>query len=86
MDVNWSDPETFWLNVTNMALGIITLVALLFILGSVVVELYDRAKKRATAQTLDFHILHVSELGLTAADGRENSGKKGGFPSGNSIS
>jgi len=49
MDINWSDPETFWLNVTNMAFGVITLVVLLFLLGSVAAEVYGRAKKRAAA-------------------------------------
>lgn len=48
----WSDPESFWLNVTNAMLGIATLVALLSVLGTVVVELYGRMKKRAAAKTL----------------------------------
>ena len=47
MVANWSDPESFWLNVTNAALGIATLAALLCVFGAVVVELYDRMKKRA---------------------------------------
>ena len=46
----WSDPELFWLNVTNATLGIVTLVTLLSVLGAVVVELYGRIKKRTAAK------------------------------------
>lgn len=46
----WSDPESFWLNVTNAVLGIATFAALLSVLGAVVVEFYGRMKKRAAAE------------------------------------
>ena len=74
--IDWSDPQTFWLNVTNAGLGIVTLVALLSVLGAVAVEVYGRAKKRATAKAPDFHALHVPELGLTMADGGEKIDKE----------
>ena len=53
MEANWSNPESFWLNVTNAALGIATLVALLAVFGAVVVELYGRMKKGTAAETPD---------------------------------
>jgi len=76
-DANWSDPQTFWLNVTNAGLGIVTLVALFSVLGAVAVELYGRVKKRATTDAPDFHTLHVPTLGLTMADGGEKIDEKG---------
>ena len=50
MVANWSNPELFWLNVTNAALGIATFVAFLCVLGAVVVELYGRMKKRGPSR------------------------------------
>ena len=71
LDLDWSNPETFWLNLMNAALGIATLVALMTLMGAVVVELYDRVKKRVAAGSPDFHSLHVPDLGLTMTDGGE---------------
>lgn len=45
MVANWSNPESFWLDITNAALGTATLVALLCVFGAVAVELYGRMKK-----------------------------------------
>ena len=33
--VNWSDPQTLWLNITNLALGVVTLSAVLIVVGAV---------------------------------------------------
>lgn len=70
MNVDWSDPETLWLNVTNAVLGIVTLVALLTVLGAAAAEVWARLKKRAT-EPADLHTFHVPGLGLTMADGGE---------------
>jgi hypothetical protein len=67
--VNWGDPETFWLNVTNAALGLITLVALLAVAGAVLQEVLVRARKRIASALEDAHTLHVPALGETMADG-----------------
>jgi hypothetical protein len=77
--VNWSDPQTLWLNITNLALGVVILAAVLIAAGAVGWELMF--KHRRTRETVDIdaelssmlgvspHILHVPGLGLTMADG-----------------
>lgn len=74
-DVDWGDPETLWLNITNAVLGIVTLAALLSVLGAAAVEVFGRLKKRL-ARARDFHALHVPGLGLTMADGGEKIDEK----------
>jgi hypothetical protein len=75
---NW----TFWLNVTNIALGVIVLLALLVVLGAVVSELLARRSRKARemasidAELLAMlhagpHSLSTPGLGLTMADGGE---------------
>lgn len=79
---NW----TFWLNMTNFALGIVTLLALLVVFGAVGWDLMVR-KVHAVHErrSVDFggiddelramlhgsHSLYEPELGLTMADGGE---------------
>lgn len=77
---NW----TMWLNITNFALGLVTLIALLVVFFSVGWDLLVRKPKQAPAR-LDLsgveaelkalwggsHSLSVPELGLTMADGGE---------------
>lgn len=75
LDVDWNDPETLWLNITNAALGIVTLAALLSVLGAAAVELCGRLKKRF-AKARDFRTLYVPDLGLTMADGGEKIDEK----------
>lgn len=75
--VDWSHSETLWLTLTNVALGIVTLVALLSVFGAVAVELYGRLRKNRVPEVPDFHVLHVPDLGLTMADGGEKVGEKG---------
>lgn len=79
---NW----TFWLNMTNFALGIITVLALLVVFGAVGWDLLVRkvhtARERGNLDlsTLDgelramlhgSHSLYEPGLGLTMADGGE---------------
>lgn len=76
---NW----TMWLNITNFALGIVTLVALLVVFFAVGWDLLVRKVGRAPAVDLrnidadlkallhGSHSLSVPELGLTMADGGE---------------
>lgn len=66
----WSDPETFWLNVTNAALGLVVLAAAAALVASLGVELFERARRRAAAFD-DPHTYLVPELGTTVADGGE---------------
>jgi len=62
-------PDTFWLDFTNIALGLVTLVCVIAVLAGVVHELSQRfARRRRLA---DDHALETPELGLTMADGGE---------------
>jgi hypothetical protein len=78
--VNWSDPQTLWLNVTNLALGIVILAAVLIVIGAVGWELAFRRRRASQGADIDAelrsifdagspHILDVPGLGLTMADG-----------------
>ena len=75
---NW----TFWLQMTNLAMGAIILLAVVPVFGSVVWEVSKRARKKADeSRNLEAelralfapgaHTLSDPELGLTMADGGE---------------
>jgi hypothetical protein len=75
---NW----VFWLNMTNLALGIVTVLAILVVVGAVGWELLDRwVEKIPVTDNLDAnlwtmfrddpHTLSVPGLGFTMADGGE---------------
>jgi hypothetical protein len=76
---NW----TMWLNITNYALGLVTLVALLVVFFAVGWDLLVRKVKTPVQMSLRHmdadlqallhgsHSLTVPELGLTMADGGE---------------
>jgi hypothetical protein len=69
---NWSDPQTLWLNITNLALGLVTLAAVGVLSASIVRELWLRRRRSAEVNGLDAelqHMMHVPELGWTMADG-----------------
>lgn len=62
-------PDTFWLNFTNIALGLVTLACVLAIVTGVVHELSGRRRRQAAEA--DDHAFASPELGLTMADGGE---------------
>ena len=75
---NW----TFWLQMTNLVMGAIILLAVVAVFGSVVWEVFERARKKADeSKNLEAelralyisvaHTLSDPELGLTMADGGE---------------
>jgi hypothetical protein len=69
---NFTDPETFWLNVTNIGLGLVTLLCCLAI-GKGAFDAY-RVRARMTARSrteYDDHTFALPQLGLTMADGGE---------------
>lgn len=77
-----NDPSTYWLNVTNIGLGVVTLLCCLAIAFGVAQEVLARRKKRATISKLDGevadlvagfdgHAFNVPGLGVTMADGGE---------------
>jgi len=82
-----TDPSTYWLNIMNIALGVLVLIACLAVAFGVVQELAARRKKAASMSKLDRevsdlvasydgHSFNVPGLGLTMADGGEETGKK----------
>ena len=83
-----NDPSTYWLTVTNIALGGVTLICIVAVGIGVMQELAARAKKRAALSKLDQevsdlvasytdgHTFDIPSLGTTMADGGEELGKK----------
>jgi hypothetical protein len=65
-----NSPDTFWLNFTNIALGLVTLLCVLAIAGGVVRELLHRRAQHALARE-DDHAFATPALGVTMADGGE---------------
>ena len=60
--LDWSDPQTLWLNLTNIGLGIVALVCVVAVAYNVASELWSR---KHAAGTDDAHAMHVPELGWT---------------------
>ena len=63
----WLQTQTFWLDLTNIVLGVVTLVCLLVVGFGLVQELGAR-RWPSPARDAD-HVLVTPELGLTMADG-----------------
>lgn len=76
--LDWNDPQTFWLNVTNVVLALVTLASVVIIAFGVGQELLGRLRRRIPIlrREPDTHALRVPELGLTMADGGEPIDKK----------
>jgi hypothetical protein len=72
----FNDPETLWLNLTNLGLGAITIVCLAVVGRAVFLDILVRARNRALAKA-DDHAMMVPGLGLTMADGGEPIAKEG---------
>ncbi len=64
------DPETFWLNTTNIVLGVVTLICLLVVGRAIFQEVFARMRSRALA-TADDHAYVEPQLGIIMADGGE---------------
>lgn len=78
--IDWNDPQTWWLNITNLGLGLLTVAAFAAIAYTVILDVL--AKRRAAAADRhealntvplgqERHVFHSPELGLTMADGGE---------------
>lgn len=66
------ESETLWLNVTNIVLGLVTLVCFAAVVGVTIREVAARARKRVPVfANNDSHTLVLSDLGITMADGGE---------------
>ena len=71
--LDFSNPETMWLNLTNLGLGVVTLLAVVGVGIVVVKELVSRLSLTAPSTQ---HSFHHPELGLTMADGGEPIAKE----------
>ena len=82
-----NDPSTYWLTITNVALGLVTLICCAAVGIGVLQELAARHKKKAAMSKLDHevadlvasfdgHAFNIPGLGVTMADGGEELGKK----------
>ena len=82
-----SDPATYWLTVTNIVLGLVTLICCAAVALGIFQELAAKRKRSSAMSKLDHevadlvasydgHTFHVPNLGLTMADGGDPIGKK----------
>lgn len=70
----WLRSETFWLDLTNIGLGVVTLVCLLAVGFGIVKDLLPKVLSRLARK--DDHAVFTPELGLTMADGGQPVGRK----------
>ena len=82
------DPSTYWLTITNVGLGVVTLICCIAVAFGVLQELAAKRKKKAALSELDHevsdlaasfgdgHAFHIPQLGLTMADGGEPTAEK----------
>lgn len=71
-----SDPKTFWLNVTNIGLGLVVLVCCVAVARTFLRDLLDHRSRSAEAgMAFDDHTFAEPELGVTMADGGERREK-----------
>jgi hypothetical protein len=61
--------DTFWLDFTNIALGLVTLVCVIAVVAGVLYELGHRLAHRR--RLADDHAFETPDLGVTMADGGE---------------
>jgi len=85
--IDWADPQTMWLNIANLVVGLATVGAVIVLLWGVAVEIWHKAAKRRSmiagldtevnslVRSYDAHSLHLPDLGLTMADGGDPAPK-----------
>lgn len=72
----WLQSQTFWLDLTNIGLGLATVAGLLVVGYGVTLELLHLTRVRHATRD-DDHVMLTPDLGLTMADGgRRISGPK----------
>jgi len=81
------DPSTYWLTITNIALGLVTLICCVAVGIGVAQELAAKRQKKTALSRLDSevadlvssydgHAFHIPTLGVTMADGGAKIEKK----------
>lgn len=69
---DFTDPNTVWLNLTNLGLGLVTIIAVVVVGVTIAREITERIRLRVPAtQPDESHELFLADLGLTMADGGE---------------
>jgi hypothetical protein len=63
------EPETMWLNITNIALGVMTLLCVGVVAWGVFSELAERMRAKSLVAATDDHTFAIQGLGFTMADG-----------------
>jgi hypothetical protein len=66
--------DTFWLDVTNITLGLVTLVCVIVVVAGVLRELGHRLSH--ARRLADDHAFDTPELGVTMADGGKRIDRK----------
>jgi hypothetical protein len=80
--LDWNDAQTFWLNVANVGLGVVTLLCFAALSYGLMRDWLNHRRRRAAVREMerglrgdmagvDSHAFHVPGLGLTMADGGE---------------
>ena len=63
----WADPRTFWLNVTNAALGLVVVVAVVALMVSVAGDVLSRVRNGPPAGP---HLYQGPRLGAAPGEGK----------------
>lgn len=71
-----SNSEVFWLNVTNVALGVICLVCILALGWGVARDLAARWRHAPVRRSAETHVFDDALLGMTMADGGQPRRRK----------
>lgn len=72
-----TDSGVLWLNLTNIALGAVTIICLVVVGTIVFREVAARARKRVAVPVYrDDHAFVLSDLGITMADGGDRLDEK----------
>ena len=78
--LNWSDPDTVWLTITNIVLGAVAALCVVVMAGGIIHEAIARIRKRRRIEAEidrdmqmfnDERAFHSPGLGITMADGGE---------------
>jgi len=74
---NSMDSETLWLTITNVGLGIVTLICLIAVGSVIAKEVFaDVRSKVRIPQLQDDHSFALDDLGITMADGGKRIDEK----------
>ncbi len=74
LDWTVSDPDTLWLNLTNIGLGVCVLICVGVAVAGIGRDIYAKMQARAAKRDVfvyESHSMMLPDLGLTMADGGE---------------